>query len=103
VEKTEPLRKLLVAKVEGSDIQELSHLGGPQLRDRLLYLDPLNVEWVKQVNQVIIARIHFFCLPPTFRLSPCCHTLSHRASHDYLPLEGLCSVLQNGRPQSCGI
>jgi hypothetical protein len=51
VEKTEPLRRLLLAKQEGTTVQELSDLGGPQLRDRLLYLDPLNVDWVKQVNK----------------------------------------------------
>jgi len=37
--------------VEGATSEELDVLGGPQLRDRLLYLDPLNVEWVKKVNQ----------------------------------------------------
>lgn len=50
--KTAPLRALLEKKLGRHAAKEAESQGGPQLRDQLLSLDPLNTDWVKQVNKV---------------------------------------------------
>lgn len=62
--KTAPLRNLLEEKLGERAAEEVKSLGGPQLRDQLLGLDPLNTEWVKRVNRVHVqeaCHLHHKC------------------------------------------
>lgn len=50
----EPFRNLLRERLGEAALKDIEEQGGPQWRDHLLYLDPLNTEWVKKVNQVCL-------------------------------------------------
>lgn len=51
-ERTAPFRDLLLEVLGERAPADVAELGGPQLRDFLLQLDPLKVDWIKRVNQV---------------------------------------------------
>ncbi len=57
--KTAPLRALLEKRLGKQAAREAQNQGGPQLRDQLLSLDPLDTDWVKQVNKACIW--HLIC------------------------------------------
>ena len=46
------LRQLLLKAKPGVDKAELAELSMTQLRDELLACDPVNTEWVVQINRV---------------------------------------------------
>ena len=53
-ERTAPFRELLLERLGSQPPPpDIAELNGPQLRDRLLEVAPMDVEWVKRVNQVI--------------------------------------------------
>ena len=51
-ERTAPFRDLLLEALGERAPADIDELGGPQLRDHLLQLNPLDVDWIKRVNQV---------------------------------------------------
>lgn len=53
-EKAAPLRQLLLEALGESAPADVNELSATQLRDRLLELDPLDVDWVKRVNEVCV-------------------------------------------------
>lgn len=63
-EKLEPFKNLLSEALGERTPADIEELSGPQLRDRLLELNALDVNWIKRVNEVLPPkRLHRSCHP----------------------------------------
>ena len=56
------LRDLLLLANPTFDQDELQHLSATQLRDQLLAVDPLNTQWVMQINRVRLGYATWACI-----------------------------------------
>jgi hypothetical protein len=101
-ERREPLRELLRKALPEQDTatnEEVAALSGTQLRDRLIAYSPLDMQWIKRVNQARITTLSPEFLSALVPACPCVLAImSHvaeapaRSSHAEGSLFCICSL-----------